>query len=454
MTPTTEHMTTPLTFHEQWTEFMEEQPITVSTMISRVVPSNQAEERAKYLAGETDRPHHAYDKLVDIDDEMIDRIQRAGEQVLNHPAMDVKYREIYETTIAACLDRARMLKCMRDYTVAESQEEKQRLKEEFMTYNERLFGKPDEGIYRSILKEKIEAIQAKELTGKAAELREELMAQVGDVSMWRTVERFHPSQETVAWAHEMVVNLYEGMLRHIPEDVESFDVAAIKDIFEAVLRDEFGEAADGWRVDIEPASVITVKANEKRIIIPESRKPASRAELRKLVCHELGVHFLRSIMGGDTDLDVLAIGAEGYYDPEEGMGAGTEQALEGKYTEAGLPAYLTIGAMYFDAMSFDDVVNLKWKLALLGAIKPGEDVQESAIAAKRSAAYDGVMRVVRGTDELPWFKDLGYNHGSAKYWQKMEEICGDEFQFALMMIGRTDYSSRQHRNVVLETRTV
>lgn len=453
MSISAEHLTQSPTLHEKWAHFMDQKPITISSMISRVVPTNGKEERERYLAGEISQPHHHYDGLADVDDTMIERLEQAGRYLLEDD-IPPKYRQTYEEVVTASLDRARMLNCMREYTAATTPEEKQQLKEEFMSYNERLFGVPDETIYRSILKEKIDTIRAKELTGRAAELRDELLAQVGNTTEWKTVERFRPSAETVAWAHQLFTSLFEGMLRHVPEDQELFDIYAIKAVFEAVMREEFGEAAEGWMVVIEPAATITVKANEKRIVIPDNRKPVSRKELRELVSHELGIHFMRSVMGGETDLEPLAIGIEGYYDPEEGMGSGTAQALAGNYTEAGVPAYLTIGAMYFDKMSFDETVALKWKIAALEAIKPGQDLDESMIAAKRSQAYDGVNRITRGTDELPWFKDLGYYNGNKKFWKKMEEICGDDFQFVLMMLGRTDYTSREQRNVVLETRTV
>lgn len=437
-----------------WQLFMDQKPITISAMISRVVPGNKEAERERYLTGEISQPDHQYPGLADINDGMIEQHRQAGRDLLENPELPLKYRQTYEQVVGASLDRASMLKCMREFKLTASPEERQRLKEEFMLYNERLFGVPDEKVYRSILKEKIKTIQAKELTGRTAALREEMLAQVGDVSGWETVERFRPSHETVAWAHTLFTSLFENMLRHVPEDQEKFDIHAMKAVFEAVFREEFGEAAAGWMVSIEPAANITVKASEKRVVIPDNRRPVSRKELRELVCHELGIHFLRSVMGGETDLEPLAIGIEGYYNPEEGMGSGTAQALAGQYSEAGIPAYLTIGAMYFDGMNFNETVNLKWKLAALEAAKPDQDLDESTIAAKRGQAYDGVNRITRGTDELPWFKDLGYYDGGKKFWQKMEEICGDDFQFTLMMIGRTDYTSRTQRNIVLETHTV
>jgi len=94
-------------------------------------------------------------------------------------------------------------------------------------------------VYRSLLSEKVAKIDAKDLDGRALEVKGELMDLLGDIDTDGTEERFRPSDETMEWMHGVVESLYGTMLDHVPEDHETFNAEEAKEIFDAILREEF-----------------------------------------------------------------------------------------------------------------------------------------------------------------------------------------------------------------------
>ena len=61
---------------------------------------------------------------------------------------------------------------------------------------------------------------------------------------------------------------------------------------------------------------------------------------------------------------------------------------------------------------------------------------------------------MRGTDELPWFKDLSYYNGAAEVWKHLESIRGDDTEFMLVLLGKANAGNKDHRRILLETATV
>jgi hypothetical protein len=266
------------------------------------------------------------------------------------------------------------------------------------------------------------------------------------------LERFQPSDDTVEWMHEVTQTLYGGMLAHVP-DKETFSPADVQAVFKSIIDEEFGEAAADWTVDVEPAKSINVKSTEKRIVIPEDRGELSVQQVRQLVVHEMGVHMLRAVTGSETDLEPLANGLADYYDAEEGLGMVMEQALNGKYKEAGVDHYITAGLAYHDNKDFRDIFEVKWRLSALSALKDGADITDAAIKKAKSTAYGGTMRVMRGTDELPWFKDLSYYNGSVDMWRHLESIKGDDTKFMFVLMGKANPANIAHERILYETAT-
>ena len=116
------------------------------------------------------------------------------------------------------------------------------------------------------------------------------------------------------------------MLSHVPVDKSEFCPHELQEIFVNVIQNEFNTygdsdyvrfyngAAEGWTVFVEEAGSVNIRSSEKKIVIPDNGMMRSRKKVEELIVHEIGVHMLRSIMGGETNLPPLANGLSGYYD--------------------------------------------------------------------------------------------------------------------------------------------
>jgi len=420
-------------------------------LITNTVPSNATDQKKRFIADEIHYPEHIYPKL-EIEDKQLDDISRVGDKLLKASDLDAKHTSVYEDFIAGYERKTRLMQLMHQVKNSSSDNEKQEARQEFMRLNTELYGEPDHDTYVSLLQEKIAAIQTKNLSKEAGIVYEELVDMIPDKYILSDkVERFNPSTETIAWMSGAVGALYNHMLVRIPEKA-TFDVSEVRAIFDSILKEEFEGAASQWRVDIEDAKSINVNSTEKRVVIPTNRGELSRDTVRRLVVHELGVHVFRSVTGGESDVGPLRIGLDNYYDVEEGLGKVMEQALVGTFAEAGIEHYITAGAAYRDKKDFRDVFEMKWRLRLLSGMEDDEVPAEPAIVKAKNAAYSGVMRIFRGTDELPWFKDLAYYNGSAEVWNYLESIRGDNFKLMLLMMGKIN-TGRDHLRTILESKT-
>ena len=430
-------------------------------IVTMFTPSNRGEEEERFLSGETRNPRFVYDKLYAADfDEAIEKIRELGDKILNHPDLTLVSKKVYEGFIKKYYEQIELLRYAQDYHGASSEEDKQKIAEAYKGLNIEAYGEPDEGTYRSLLSEKLNCVCNKNLTGKADDLRKELFGMVDFDPDVDIPERFRPSDETVEWMHSAAESLYGGMLSHIPNEQEEFDPYELQKIFTDIIEEEFNNdskgyagAAEGWTVSVEKATSVNVKSSEKRIVIPDNGMMRSRKKVENLVVHEIGVHMLRSITGGETDMLPLRSGLSDYYDTEEGLGVVMEQALSGKFAERGVDHYITAGLAHFDNKDFREAFEIKWRLSLLGSVDDGSEVSDGQIVKAKKTAFTQTLRSFRGTNDMPLFKDLSYYNGSVEVWRYLESVKGDDFLLSLLLAGKVN-TSADHRRVILESKSV
>lgn len=121
--------------------------------------------------------------------------------------------------------------------------------------------------------------------------------------------------------------------------------------------------------------------------------------------------------------------------------------------KAGIDHYITAGLAFFDNKSFNDTYNVKWRLKALEGLQPNEELTQSHVEKAKKWAVNSTMRIYRGTDELPLFKDLCYYNGSKEAWQYLEKIRGDDLQLSLLLAGKMN-TSKQHQQIILESRSI
>lgn len=422
-------------------------------LISNFTPDNAVEQKAAFIAGEVENPQHVYSKLAtEGTEERLEQITRIGHDLITDETMPPKYVGMYHAFANRYVKMTEMMIDANTIVNADSTDQTSGAVERFMKNNINLYGAPDEETYRALLLTKVKPIAEKTVTGTAATLQAEVLDMVGYDPDSEIPERFTPSSETVEWVGDVVHALYDGMLSHVP-DQEKFTVTEVQAVFDTILREEFGDSASEWSIDVEPATSIDVKVIEKRVVLPDTSKGMTRERLQCMVVHELGVHVLRAVAGASTDLGPMQTGFPGYYDSEEGLGVVMEQALKGKFEERGAPLYITAGLAYHDNKNFRETYEAKWRMSALTKCKEGSDVDDALIEKAKNIAYAETRRIFRGTDQLPWFKDLAYYNGSTSMWKHLEAICGDYDKFQFVLMGKADSSNAEHFRVMYETRT-
>ena len=436
---------------EAYRLFMQYEPKPIPLFVAE----NTQDEQTKFLNGETYTPNNHYNLLNEIDFQSdILGLQVQGEALIHVADIDPKYHESYRAVVDDYVKKTELLQAAYDYKHADSPEEIARARREFMDRNIEIYGEPDRDTYRTLLGKKLANIDSKTLTGRAAELRDELHQMLPDFAIESTAEYFQPSAETVEWMKGIVDELYGSLLEHVPEDKEEFTAEELQQLFTTIIAEEFGESAREWKIVIRDATSMNVRTPDKEIIIPTNLKPKKNAEVRKLVVHEIGVHMLRSVIGEQTDAAPLQFGTSSYYDADEGLGVVVEQALEGKYQTRGIPYYILAGAAYHEGMNFRELYEMQWRLSTLDTLKT-EDIEEDKLESKQAFAYKSVTRIMRGTDDLPWFKDLSYFNGSNEIWKYLEANRGDDTQFMFLLSGgKMDPNDILDRQLAYEARSL
>ena len=430
-------------------------------IVTMFTPSNRGQEEERFLSEETRNPQFVYDKLHSADfDGAIEKIRELGDKILNHPDLTSISKKVYEGFIKKYHEQTELLRCAQAYHGANSEEAVQKIAEVYKGLNIEIYGEPDEDIYRSLMGEKLNCVRNKNLTGKADDLRKELLGMVDFDPDVDIPERFRPSDETVEWMYSVAESLYGGMLSHIPNEQEEFDPYELQKIFTDIIEEEFNNdskgyagAAEGWTVSVEKATSVNVKSSEKRIVIPDNGMMRSRKKVENLVVHEIGVHMLRSITGGETDILPLKSGLSDYYDTEEGLGVVMEQAFRGKFAERGVDHYITAGLAHFDNKDFREAFEIKWRLSLLSSVDDGSEISDEQIVKAKKTAFTQTLRSLRGTNDMPLFKDLSYYNGSVEVWRHLESIKGDDFLLSLLLAGKVN-TSADHRRVILGSKSM
>lgn len=415
---------------------------------------NGIEQKTAFLNGDIESPTHIYPKLEAYTADNLSQLGSVGKDLLdsiNDPITKTIYKEFVDNYKLI----GEMMIAMNDVRSAETEEEKAEASSRFMRFNIEKNGKPDVLTYESLLTEKADQVLKKEAVGQAKVIQSELAGWLPEtilenIKTGERPDRYRPDPKTMEWMQGVVQGLYGDMLGRIPNQ-SSFSPIEVVATFKDIVDSEFGAAAEGWQFVLGNARAVNVKSNDKIIEVPENRESMTREKLSSLVVHEIGVHMLRSITGSETDLAPLASGLNGYYDTEEGLGVVMEQAHAGKFREAGMDHYISAGAAYYDNMNFRSMFEMKWRMHALENLDENGQITEEAINKSRNFAYGNVMRSLRGTDELPWFKDLAYYNGAVEVWKHLDSIKGDDFQLALLMQGKIS-TSKKHQRIILNSK--
>ena len=398
--------------------FKESEPKVISTF----TPENANEAKSEFLENDNlSRPNNKYEKLNSGEIEnLYQNISNAILAVENDNSLGEIEREMYNTQLETRIKTVKMLEAAYDFRKAESLADRQKAQEEFMKNNIEVYGEPDFETFHSLLSDKITKIDTLNLDDKGEKIRSEFYELIKkDEILNQNIERFKPSDEVFHNFGEIIKDLYSKQLELIPEkDDDRYSAEEIFEVFENILKDFENDGFSEFNVEWKDSGAIAVSAKDKKIFIPKNRKPVSKKELEGLVVHEIGTHYMRAQMGEIYNNQALRTGLDGYMNTEEGIARAMEMAVKGNYQEAGVQHYLTAGFAYFNNMSFRKAFDTNWRMGILDG---KNNFSEENIDKKRQIAYRNTQRIFRGTDELPWFKDLSYFNGGQEIWKYIEE---------------------------------
>ena len=397
-----------------------------------------------FLDGRIDQPINTYPVLEQNNyDDLRKYIEGAKTNLGNvdAPAKFLRPYEQYAERSNKILDLLEMAKIYNESARSDID-----AKNRFMQRNIELYGEPDQEVFEGLVANLKEKVLTKDLKGRADIVRQELLAMLPETTT--EIKSFRPNAETMEWVKNVVELLFEDFLAIIP-DQEKFTPGELRDVFNKILSDVVREGEDGWRAVLSDGAKAPSAISEiKRVEIPNDDMEYSQARVRQLTIHELGVHVLRSIMGDNKNISSLRVGLPGYSNAEEGLAIVFEQGLGGKYEERGGHYYLIAGYEYLCEKNFREAFEMMWRRCALNKLKDGEDLTDEAIRKAKKTAYSQVFRINRGTDTLPWFKDLAYYNGNMKMWRFIEENQNDPDILFSLFQGKFDPENIDHMRAV------
>ena len=408
-------------------------------IIEKFTPSNAEEAKAEFFENPNlDKPNNSYEKLNQREiDELYENLSLAAKVVFENENLGEIERELLSQQIETRSKSAAMLQAAVDFREAKNPSEKSRAEFIFMKNNIEINGEPEKSTFESLIGEKLAKIKIAEFDEAGEKLRAELFELLNEDYLKSASERFQPKQETVEFFGEMARDFYSDQLKFIPEKPagEKYSAQEIFEVFEKITSDlEQNSGFSHFDIQWKKSGAIHVRNADRTVEIPENRAPVSKEKLEGLIVHELGTHYYRSQIGENYGIAPLQLGLDGYLDTEEGIARAMEMSVAGKFEEAGIPHYLTAGLAYFEGKNFREVFETNWRLYTLEKSKNGE-ITDEEIAKAKNLAYRNTQRIFRGTDELPWFKDLSYFNGGQKVWKYIEENIDSPTLFDELLLG-------------------
>lgn len=356
------------------------------------------------------------------------------------------------------------------YNSAKTPEEKLAAAEYHHETNEILYGKPDENVFNSLLSQKLSAINVDQLSAEDRQLYQQLLHDLGDIES-ANAERFIPQPETIEKFSEMIHIFFDDLLSHIPKDQESFTPEEAANITNEIIREEINgisetdlnseenfDAPTNYHAIVMPERAsVSVDHTTRPIIFPGSRPKGdyTRKDLESIIIHEFGTHVYRALNYEHHELGALSNALPGNETWDDGVAKCVEQAIAGRYKDAGVDHYINIGLATFKNKNFREVFDLSVTIKFLSGVKPNETDEDRAarLEKARQTSFNPVQRCFRGTGELPNNKDLIYYNGTNQVWRYIEENIDDPDLFDhLFLEGKSVATDQNQAQLIYETK--
>ena len=465
-------------------EILNEVQSAVPELLNTLKPSDAAEQRRAFLADEIDEPQPSYDKLMSIDFETVDeQLKNLGQELQDHPDVDEKYKPQYAEFITyrrklnQFLGVRKILETKVDETNPKvawaASVAKSIALRTYEQLNKELFGEVDKATTYALLSNELANLKVDKDDADGNRILAELRALVAQEALKKLPLPYEKDEATFEAVKKVVTALYGDMLdRDIPKGEEHKDKIYTPEEVHAVLRNivrEFGVLKenvdiyreegvkqtflvnpDGWEVRVVDQKGLSVDAKHKLIKVSPTIE-LDPVKFRGLVVHELGVHMMRAILGGQTNFLPLEIGMAGHMPTEEGTASVLQQAEVGVFEIAGAGHAITDGLLAIHK-STRKTFEIKWLLEALKKLKAGEQITSAGIKKARDVAYTATYRLAKGNGKYHVSKDLAYYNGSKIMWEYFRGFGGDEFTTYLALMGKLNPTDKDQVITATETK--
>ncbi len=369
-------------------------------------------------------------------------------ETIDHVSMDAHFGDYREDRICELVadygrNELNFLKANYRYNMATTPEEKAEAAAYHRETNEALYGKPDEDTFYAILGEEIDAIDTEHLSPADHALYEQMISNIGYIKKING-GAYHPKPETVEKFHHYANLFFEPFLKHVPKEKSEFSPEELCDLFNEIIKDEFGEGTIPYRaITTNETANLSVNHDDREIRIPKHVKaPYTNKRCRELIVHELGTHVMRALPYVGQKIKIFSSGLPGNESIEEGIAKCAEQGINGKAVESGRNHYINIGLATFKHKNFREIYDIQMAIRKL-------------TGKGTNTVINDVQRCFRGTGELPNFKDLAYYNGSTEVWKYIESHIDDlELFDTLYLSGKSNIKDDEQSRLAYEMRTV
>lgn len=380
-------------------------------------PRNVSEERAKFMAGETENPLFIYPlvKTVDIqkiEDDLVGLRERIDNEEDNQWVRLAYLDRIDEKLIE--LEQLKAVRANND--------------DQFDLSMSRLYGEIDKGLFSDVLRAFEERLNDDLASSSRAS---------------DAVEKLNDIISSISKELETSNRREEGVFTYVyKQDAEYLNATEIREVFNGELE---RHGISGWKVVVDNAKrykSITVNQNERSIFIPTARK-LTLQESRALAEHEL-VHIRRRLNGDVSGLKILGRGLAYYLRAEEGIAKRIELEFSRSALNATLENYLLSGLiMGVDGKkrSFREIYDVS---ALLFEAVHLREVKNNNRSV-RGFAWPRAMRFFRGTSgQTPGVCQRRYKTYLEGFVAVDSMFSSGSLEESVAMVGKYDPSNERH----------
>lgn len=453
---------------QHYLQLVNQHDISVYDVISA---SNLQEAQTEFLANlELSRPNFQYEGPKNLPlhklRNNLTALKQINGQIAEDPALSAAERQLLAFCVKGACDKNSLAAGTERYRKARSESGRICAGDRLRQYNVQCYGKDGQipinhDTALAMIKHFMSQINPHELSHKADhQIYDQLVAGLWDVR-WQHAQPeqiYHPSTDTMQRFAELVEEHFAYILRYLPEQAE-FSAQEVCDLLNEILRTQFICQTKFKAVVDSQRTALSVDQITRTIYVPEKRSGGAYTHkvVKSIVLgHEFCTHAYRGIPYENSGIIPFSQGLPGYEDFDEGLAKCVEQTLCGEYRPAGYEHYINIALAEFHFKDFRQIYNISLGLSFLSRHRPDETEVEhqQRLEKAQTLAFSRTHRALRGTGQLPYFKDLTYFNSTALVWQYIEQRLNDpnfnatDLMTDLFESGKTDISNFRHHNLL------